>query len=415
MKSVSKIFAILSNVIILYFVVGGLVYRASIGGLKGYGSVVVAPLIFMWDNIGQVGHNIANYGIQNVFLPGGLTSINSNLNSKYWQNNLDKNLFILHVQTGSDNLHLVELKSGNVLNTIILPDVRTNSSDRWMVFLDKNDQVVYAYLGDKGILYKLDITGKILQTKKFNDGYHHRLNVVEGHIFVNIFRNVKNLKQNFRDEGYLKLDSDLNIIDEFWLGDHIIEFPLLASSGSFNKWGEDPFHLNDVEVVPSLYNSTNKQSSTLIGGDVLLSARHLNSIIVVREGKIWSIERGSFNLQHDVDVVNDSIISISNNNSSCSYVGLCDVSGIKSNIVHYNIRTGKERVKYDNVGFSTQTEGQVQYLESGRVVIENQNNNEFIIVDKDKLVFRGGIMSKIHVGFLDMLTWEQAFDENPFK
>jgi hypothetical protein len=416
MKLVGKILIKLSNAIIIYFLVGGLIFRAAEGGLEGYGSVVVAPLRFIWENIGPVAKNIGDYGIQNALLPVGLVQAKSHPNSKYWQNSLNKDLFVLHVVTGSDNLQLVELRSGNFLRTIKLPSVRTNSSQRWIVFLDSKKKVIHAFSdGLPNTLFRLDYSGRVLRKTEFDFSLHHRLNVFEGHVFINIRRTVNNLHQNFNDEGYVELDGNYNIVNKFWLGDHIRESSILGSNYSYNVWPKDPFHLNDVEVVPSLFGKKNIGNHKLNAGDVLLSSRHLNAIVVVRDGKIWAVERGSFNLQHDVDVVNDSIISIFNNNSSCYYVGLCDLSGIPSNIVHFNIRTGKEIIKFDDVRFSTASEGQIQYLKSGRVVIENQNNNEFIILAKDKVVYRGGIMSKTYVGFLDLITWEQVFDENPFN
>jgi hypothetical protein len=416
MKLGGKILIILSNAIIIYFLIGGLIFRGAQGGLRGYGSVVVAPLSFMWENIGPVAKNIRDYGIQNALLPVGLLQAKSHLNSKYWQNNLSKDLFVLHVVTGSDNLHLVELRSGNFLRTIRLPDVKTNSSQRWRVFLESEKKVIHAYSdGLPNTLFKLDYSGRVLQKTEFDFSLHHRLNVFEGHVFINIRRAVNNLYQNFNDEGYVELDGDYKIINKFWLGDHINEPSILGSNHSFNMWKDEPFHLNDVEVVPSLFGKKNIGNRKLNSGDVLLSSRHLNAVVVVRDGKIWSVDRGTFNLQHDVDVVNDSIISIVNNNSSCYYVGLCDLSGIQSNVIHYNMRTGKEIIKFHDVGFSSLTEGQIQFLKSGRVVIENQNSNEFIILFKDKVIYRGGIMSKKYEGFLDLLTWEQFFDENPFK
>ena len=416
MKWGNKILITLSNAVIIYFLIGGLIFRAAQGGLNGNGSVIVAPLRFMWENIGPVAKNIRDYGIQNALLPIGLVQAKSHLNSKYWINNLNKDLFVLHVESGSDNLHLVELRSGNFLRTIKLPNVRTNSSQRWAVFLDSKKKLIHAFSdGLPNTLFKLDFSGRVLRKTEFDFSLHHRLNVFEGHVFINIRRTVNNLHQNFNDEGYVELDGNYNIVNKFWLGDHISEFSILGSNHSFNVWPEDPFHLNDVEVVPSLFGKKNIGNRKLNAKDVLLSSRHLNAIVVVRDGKIWTVERGTFNLQHDVDVVNDSIISIFNNNSSCYHVGLCDLNGIQSNVIHYNIRTGKENIKYHDVGFSTLSEGQIQYLKSGRVVIENQNTNEFIILFKDKVVFRGGIISKKHEGFLDLLTWEQAFDENPLK
>jgi hypothetical protein len=416
MKMLSKILIVLSNAIIIYFIVGGLAFRAGQGGLQRCGSVLMAPLSFMWDNITIVRHNVVNYGIQNAFLPPGLVRHKSHPNFKYWVNNLQKDLFVFHVESGTDNLHLVDVRSGKSLRTITLPYISSKSDRRWMVFVDSKEKAIHAYLSAvPNTLFKLDYSGSILQKTTFDFSLHHRLDVDDGHIFLNIRRKIKNMHQDFNDEGYVELDANYKIVVKFWLGDHLDEFPKLGSSISVNLWKDDPFHLNDVQVVAKGFGQMGNQNLKLNAGDVLLSSRHLNSIIIIRDKKIWSVEQGTFNLQHDVDVINDSIISISNNNSSCVWVGLCDLSEIRSNVIHFNVRTGEEVIKFDNVGFSTQTEGQVQYLGSGLVVIENQNSNEFIVLQDDKVVFRGGIMSKSHSGFYDYLTWEQFSENNPFR
>ena len=416
MRLLNKILIILSNVILVYFIVGGIAYRAGQGGLHRFGSVFVAPLSFMWDNILIVKRNIVNNGIQNAFLHRGLMRGKSHPNFEYWINDLQQELFVLHVETGTDNLHLVELKSGKPVKTIKLPQISTNDNRRWFVFLDSKEKVIHAYLDDgTNSIYKLDYCGKVLRKTEFDFSLHHRLAVVDGHIFLNIRRKVKNEDQDFNDEGYVELDANHNILYKFWLSEHLGEYPKWGSSFAKNDFNNDPFHLNDVEVVSNLHGKMDGQNVKLKARDVLLSSRNMNSIIIVRSGKIWSVEHGTFNLQHDVDVINDSIISISNNNSSCSYVGICNTSEIQSNVIHYNLRTGEEIVKFDNVGFSTQTEGQVQLMKSGLVVIENQNLNEFIVINNDKVVFRGGIRSLKHDGFYDFLTWEQFFDGNPFR
>ena len=121
---------------------------------------------------------------------------------------------------------------------------------------------------------------------------------------------------------------------------------------------------------------------------------------------------GSFNLQHDVDVINDSIISISNNNSAGYFVNLTEVH---SNVILYNVVTKNETISLDNIGFATETEGQVQYLPSKRIVIENHHSHELIVTLNDSVIFRNGIDYSIDSNYSEFLSWAPAFDHNPLN
>ena len=68
-------------------------------------------------------------------------------------------------------------------------------------------------------------------------------------------------------------------------------------------------HLNDIQ--PVLYDGNYMKK-----GDLLLSVRNISLIILYRpsNNKILKIIEGEFLNQHDVDIINDSTISIYNNN-----------------------------------------------------------------------------------------------------
>lgn len=217
------------------------------------------------------------------------------------------------------------------------------------------------------------------------------------------------MQNPIKDEGFAEIDLKGNVLNIFWLSEQKSFINKVQAAISFTSWAGDPFHINDVELVYNICN--NSDGNKLMNDDVLLSSRHLNSIILVRNNSIYKIFQGSFNLQHDVDIINDSTISIANNNSAGSYVNLMPVS---SNVIHYNIVSQKETTLLNDVQFATKTEGQVQYLPSGRIVLENQNSHELIVVNNDTVIFRGGINYSLDSNYSEYLSWAPAFDYNPF-
>ena len=155
----------------------------------------------------------------------------------------------------------------------------------------------------------------------------------------------------------------------------------------------------------------NRQSTTNIdSADIFISVRHFNAILWLKSNKIYKILQGSYNQQHDVDVINDSTISISNNNSGAYHVYL---ESLNSNIILQNVSTLKETTICDSVGFASYTEGQSQFLPSNRILIENQNSSELIVVKNNTVVFKNGIKSSSKSSYHEILSWAPAFDYNP--
>ena len=148
-------------------------------------------------------------------------------------------------------------------------------------------------------------------------------------------------------------------------------------------------------------------------GDVFLSVRHLSCIVQIRDNSIIRVISGSFNQQHDVDIVNENVLRIYNNNSARSYFNL---SEWYSNVVTYNLETEEERTYFNELAMNSITEGQIQDV-NNFVVIENQNEHELIVLDDDKIVFRGGVRypNVENQNLYEILTWAPVLSYDPFK
>lgn len=87
--------------------------------------------------------------------------------------------------------------------------------------------------------------------------------------------------------------------------DNKLEYILLKSSDA-----SDPLHINDVQPVLKTSKYFNK-------GDLFISCKNISTVFLYRPttNKIVKVIEGPFQSQHDIDIINDSTISIFNNNT----------------------------------------------------------------------------------------------------
>ena len=260
----------------------------------------------------------------------------------------------------------------------------------------------------------MDFEGNVLVLKEYGFVLHHRIKINNGRIFCTVRRNKKitSSSREVKDEGFVEFNLDGEIKQQFWMSEHLDQIAKLTSISSlvgYTSSQDDPFHVNDVELV---CGSTFTEANRLIDNDVLLSVRNFNTILQIRNDSVFRVFQGKWNLQHDVDILNDSTLSIFNNNSAGTYVGLCDK--FHSSIINYNINTGLYNEFILPINHSTRTEGQVQLLSDGSRVIEVQNHGLIVIYDKDgELIYSSHIRSR-DGEYNEMLNWAPILEFNPF-
>ena len=124
--------------------------------------------------------------------------------------------------------------------------------------------------------------------------------------------------ENFLDDGLRKLTPKGEILFDKSISNIFIENGLeyLLFANGKHTWNTDPLHINDIEPVDFEGKYWKK-------GDVFLSLRHLSMIVLYRPSSNQIIHKinGPFFNQHDVDILNDSEISIFDNNLKQSYKG----------------------------------------------------------------------------------------------
>lgn len=144
--------------------------------------------------------------------------------------------------------------------------------------------------------------------------YHHALERdAEGH-YWNIVRQVPAsvafASAGYEDDTLVRLSTEGDVLFKKSLAEILIENDLGYMVYPFIPYNDDPFHLNDIQPVLS-------DGPYWKQGDLFLSMRNQSTILLYRPetNKILWFKRGPWMAQHDVDVLNDTQISVFNNNA----------------------------------------------------------------------------------------------------
>jgi hypothetical protein len=230
-----------------------------------------------------------------------------------------------------------------------------------------------------GFIYKIDENSTILW--KSNKLAHHSNELDENGNIWTCAIDLNNITANnlgYKEDAILCLDQDGNELFFKSLTDIFLEnklFEELVESTpvgyNWNNKFKDPLHLNDVE--PVMNNGTYWKK-----GDVFLSMRNKSLLALFRPetGKIIMWKQGPWLAQHDVDIENDSIISIFNNNVSF----LNDEVKTSGNIAEFNFKTNNTKFIFNDI-FRTKYQGRKTRLHSKDVLIESTMTGLYFLLD----------------------------------
>ncbi len=186
----------------------------------------------------------------------------------------------------------------------------------------------------------------------------------------------------------------------------------------------DPFHLNDVQPVVS------DNSKYYNKGDVFLSFRHLSAILQFRPstGKVIKVIEGPFTYQHDVDIVNDSIIALFNNNTVAldlkfnkfEFKPNNDVIQRKithSNVLIYKFETDSFEALYEKEfeknEIYTEAEGLYELLPNGDLFVEEQGPGVLWVLNNNGVVLKTTLKSDIE-GYHYLPNWTSIYTDINF-
>ena len=242
-----------------------------------------------------------------------------------------------------------------------------------------NDGSLLFKVAYPGYIYKMDRNSKILW--KIKKLAHHSIEQDEnGNIWTCAYdlNNETANKLEYKEDAILCFDQDGNELYFKSLTDIFLENNLFSkiieSTPVGYDWLEvykDPYHLNDVKPLK-------KDGSFWKKGDVFLSIRNKSLVALFRPktGKIIMQMQGPWLNQHDVDIENDSILSIFNNNLSF----LNDQVKNYSNIALYNFKNDRTDFVFNGI-FNSKFQGRKTRLHTKDVLIEETMTGLYYLLD----------------------------------
>ena len=260
-----------------------------------------------------------------------------------------------------------------------------------------------------GPVYKIDFCSNL---KWINDEetFHHSQELDhEGNIWVGGQMNPKSkfvekyAWRDYWDDSIIKINTDGKILYNKSVTEILIENNLVDKN--IFEYFFDLIHLNDIE--PALNNT---QYWKL--GDLFLSPRHQSSIIHYRPStnKVINYIKGPFAMQHDVDIISTSEISIFNNNEFFS-------DNEYSEILIYNFETGKFRNLFNDQlkkeKFKTSSEGLSHIFRDGALMVEEQNHGRIILFN-NKGEKEWEFVNKDKNGDIGFISWSRVVEDELF-
>lgn len=258
-------------------------------------------------------------------------------------------------------------------------------------------------------LYRLDENSNIVW-KNFEKVFHHSLNLdSEGNIWVCTGELKKiEIPQSpqptvIEDDYITKIDTETGAVllhkstIEIFLENGLNGYVFGMANAAHEKTEPDPLHLNDIEPIL-------KDGPFWKKDDLLLSFRNRSSIVQYRpkSNKIIRLIHGPFLQQHDVDVLNDSTISIFNNGSTnmgsdaiakWKWENLPVSHSMKySNVVHYNLADSTATVQFEEHfrehSLFSMYQGFHHHLSDGSAYVEDYTNGIMLFMNKETVLYK---------------------------
>ena len=360
-------------------------------------------------------------------------------------NKLENDLFALNSYFNIDNsnweVRLTNLKNGTVnhrwqLNkeSYLQEDRNFRNAELRNSILLENRQLIAASDETKN-LYRLDRESNLVWQN--NDKvYHHAMNLAtDGNIWIcssdnRYFTNKQTPKgQTFRDDFITKVDINTGeILFDKSVAEILMEngYPnFVYGSSNYRlliKYGYqleiDPLHLNDIEPVFSDGPYWQK-------GDLFLSIRNRSIVLLYRPStnKVIRVIFGEMLHQHDVDILNDSTISIFNNN--VTNIGIENKRDdhviqdefLSSEILFYNFADSTFKTQWNSLmlqeNILTRSQGFHQLLNNGDIYIENQNDAKVYIFRDNEIVFKQQFQTPME-GMVEQPHWVRLYENIDF-
>jgi hypothetical protein len=145
---------------------------------------------------------------------------------------------------------------------------------------------------------------------------------------------------------------------------------------NFSVHNEDPFHLNDIQPV-------RQDGPFWQKGDVFISLRNVNAVLLYRPATnkvLWSQATGWY-YQHDVNILNDSTLSLFNNNWAAGHKA---PKNLPDEFITYNFATDSTRRRFkplfQNHGMNARIEGRAKLWPQDSILYAEATKQGFFLL-----------------------------------
>lgn len=332
----------------------------------------------------------------------------------------------------------------NLKNDSLIHQWRLNQEDfiKTERFFDRTGPRMPIILPDQSLVLTMDESNNIYRIDKASNilwhttdhQYHHSINLgADGNVWACTRKRIHLKKQNINywQNSIVKLDvrtgqtllkHEMN--DVFFKNG--LGYLVHGSSNAVNRIGHDPLHLNDIEPVLN-------DGPYWKRGDLFLSFRNKSLIVLYRPStqKILRTIQGPFFNQHDVDILNDSTISVFNNNVSSlrkipNLTSLSDSDFALDDDLSLNTVSGVITYSFGDSTFAsvypwafnseqiyTETEGLHHFTQNGDLFIESQNNGRIYLINAQGTVLRDYMNTPTN-GRLELSHWIRIYEHLNF-
>lgn len=259
-------------------------------------------------------------------------------------------------------------------------------------------------------LFRVDACGR-MKWRNDDKVFHHSTMIdKDGHLWIPSLvepQEIEGVTPEFIEDEILELDTDGNILFSRSIPQLFQKYGLeylLFTNGSYVY---DPTHLNDIEPV-------NSDGPYWRKGDVFLSLRNISTIVLYRPSTdeiIWWKE-GPWIAQHDVDVLDDSRISVFDNHAEDRGKG----AKVRdhSDVIVYDFATDTISRPYEPImrdqKIQTLFAGLYDAMPGGYALIEDVTNARHMIVAPDGRL-AADFVNRAENGFIYHLGWSRYIDQ----
>lgn len=288
-------------------------------------------------------------------------------------------------------------------------------------------RTIHPLLLDDGSIIFNNFSSYLIKISKCSDALwvsdiitHHSLEMdKDSNIWasIRIFPTIYDtINENFIDDAIALVNIDGEVIYKKSVTEMLLEngYQGLLWGVGPDAYEFDPIHLNDIQPVFT-------KSKYWDVGDVFLSIRNKSTILLYRPitNKILWLKTGPWLAQHDVNILNDSQISVFDNNTirTSPYEKSIGYSNVYIVDFEKDLITSPYSSILKEVGVMERTEGRATILEDGDVVIDETSTGRLLRISQDDVKWEyTATIDSSNVGMGNWsryLTYDQVKDVLP--